>query len=97
MSVTKEWVRVPGSHRTPRAAAAQLPEAELNQRSYVTVLLHRRADIDNSKQLIDEILSRPPWLRRTLTREQFEASLGSDPRDLQKIHEFADEYGLDVV
>jgi len=97
MPVTKKWVPLRGSERPRRAAAAQLQEAELSERSYVTVLINRRTDVNNSDEVIDEILSHPPWLRRSVTRDEFEESFGADPRDLEKIHDFANEHDLDVV
>jgi len=58
----------------------------------VHLLLRRRAELPS----IDALGALPPRQRRHLTSEEFEATYGADPADVERVRDFAREYGLEV-
>jgi kumamolisin len=47
--------------------------------------------------MIEEMGARPPHTRQHLSHEEFAATYGADPDDLEKVEDFAREHDLDVV
>jgi kumamolisin len=80
-----------GSERAVPAGARFLAPANPDERMEVTVLVRAKTPPP------DQLSARPPGGRRHLTREEFTAAHGADPRDLALIEDFAHEYGLTVV
>lgn len=80
----KSPLTVPG---TTAVAAVQ----DLEQ-FVVRLLLRRRAELPS----VDALGALPPRQRRHLTSEEFEAAYGADPADVERVRDFAREYGLEV-
>ena len=97
MPLTKKGIPVQGSERVALKGARKVGTADPKERILVTVLVRRRASTKRLSSAIEEISSLQPRDRKHLTREEFAATHGADPAELEKVEEFAHEHGLDVV
>ena len=79
-------VALPASRKAAPKGAKQVGKISPEQRLEVTVRLRRKAGAETPK-----IESKP------LTRDEFRQNYGADPADIEKVEEFANEHGLDVV
>ena len=79
-------VALPASRKTAPKGAKQVGKISPEQRLEVTVRLRRKPGAETPK-----IESKP------LTRDEFRENYGADPADIEKVEEFANEHGLDVV
>src|SRR5260370_20183048 len=70
----------------PPVAAKIAGKISPDERLEVTVRLRRKPGAEMPK-----VEGKP------LTREEFRAAYGADPADIEKVEEFANEHGLDVV
>lgn len=87
MAKTKTAARVtlPMSQKgAPRGAKLAAAKLSLAERVEITVRVRRRAGAP--------VVGAAP-----LTREQFREAYGADPADIQKIEDFANTHGLDIV
>ena len=99
MLSAKNYVPVPGSDRSalPGAWAVGVPHPK--ERIEVTVYVRPRTGITNFRHLlaVEKLGAIPLPKRRHMTREEFAAYYGADPRDLGRIEEFALGHGLTVT
>ncbi len=61
------------------------------------MVVRRRPSVKSLSIQIEEIGANQPQERRHLTHEEFAATHGADPADLEKVEAFAQEHSLDVV
>jgi len=97
MPSTKRGMPVQGSERAALKGARKVGAADPRQRILVTVLVRRRPSARSLSSEIEEISALQPPERKHLTHEEFAATLGADPGELEKVEEFAHEHGIDVV
>jgi kumamolisin len=97
MPSTKKGVRVQGSERSAVKGARKVGVANPKERILVTVVVRRRPPVRVLSSVIKEISTIQVKERRHLSREEFAATQGADPAELEKVEEFAHEHGLDVV
>src|SRR5919109_1937183 len=92
-------VPVPGSERTalPGARAAGAPHPK--ERIEVTLYVRPRIGGTALKEAlaVERLGAMIPAERRHMTREEFAAAYGADPKDLAAIEAFAQAYGLTVT
>ena len=93
----KNRVPVHGSEREPLAGAHFVGPVDPNERIQVTISVRRRRTSPGLSPMVTELGARPVHERKYLSREEFAATHGADPADLEKMEEFAHEHGLDVV
>src|SRR5438270_11114231 len=93
MATQKQYVALQGSDRTPLPGARAVSSVNANEWIEITVHVRRKAALPAVEELGEQL----PGERQYLTQEQFEASYGADPRDLEKVAAFAQEHGLAVV
>ena len=79
-------VALPASQKQAPKGAKLNGKIQLDERIEVTVRLRRKPGAG---------IPRPG--ASPISREEFRANYGADPADLEKIEDFADEHGLDVV
>ncbi len=88
MKKTKSTARValPASRKSAPKNAKPAGKVPADERLQVTVRLRRKPS------------ARTPRVEgKPLTREEFRDAYGADPTDIEKVEEFANEHGLDVV
>ena len=88
MKKTKSIARValPASRKGAPKNAKPAGKVSPDERLQVTVRLRRKPG------------ARTPRVEgKPLTREEFRDAYGADPADIEKVEEFANEHGLDVV
>ncbi len=102
-----EHVPLKGSERVAVSGATAIGAANPDESLQVTVLLRSRAQAEdtktqttkattNEKAAVDSLLQKRAAERQHLTREQFLAQRGALDEDIQKVEEFAHEYGLSI-
>jgi len=102
-----EHVPLKGSERVVVAGAKAIGAANPDESLQVTVLLRSRAQAEdarmknnkataNEKAAVDSLLQKHATERQHLTREQFLAQRGALEEDIQKVEEFAHEFGLSI-
>ncbi len=79
-------VKLESSRRQPMAGARKIGRIDPQQKLQVSVILRRRNPLPEKD-----------WHGEYLTREEFAKSYGADPADIKRVHEFAREFGLQVV
>jgi kumamolisin len=94
---SKNHVPVQGGERTPLQEAQTVGKVDPDERIEVTVLVRRPQSAKGLTSMIEDISSRKPQERKYLSREEFAASQGAAPEDLEKVKEFALTNNLDVV
>jgi len=83
---TNNCVPLPASHKTSPSGAKLVGKIDPDERFEVTIRLRRKPGAGT-----------PSIGGVPLTREEFCAAYGADPADIEKVEEFANEHGLDVV
>jgi kumamolisin len=97
MAKYTEHVPLSGSERVPMAGAKSIGAANPDEKLQITVLVKSKASREARQSEIRTLVSQTPDKRKHLTREQFAAARGAVPADIEKVVEFAHEYGLSVV
>ncbi len=97
MSKFTEHVPLIGSERVPLAGAKAVGAANPDEQLQVTVLLRSKATQEARQSAIKALISQAPAERKHLTREEFAGTRGALPADIEKVVEFAHQYGLSVV
>jgi kumamolisin len=97
MSKYRDHVPLQGSERVPVAGAKVVGAVNPDEKLQVTVILKPRTSREATQKAIRELGSQPLTERKHMTREQFAAERGAQPSDIEKVEEFAHEYGLSVV
>jgi kumamolisin len=95
--MAKKRIPIPGSERTPLPGAQAIGPTDPNEFARVTVRLRPRK---SAAGVLREALSESkklPAHRKYLTREQLAERSGADPKDLQRVYEFARNHNLTVV
>jgi len=92
-----EYLPLTGSERVPLTKAKAVGAASPDEQIQVTVLLTSKATQEARRSAIKTLASQPPAQRKHLTREEFANARGAAPADIEKVVEFAHEYGLSVV
>ena len=102
-----EHVALKGSERVVLTGAKAIGAANPDESLQVTVLLRSRAQAEdartkttrataNEKAAVESLLQKRAADRQHLTREQFLAQRGGLEEDIQKVEEFAHQYGLSI-
>src|SRR5260370_21293160 len=102
-----EHLPLKGSERVVVSGAQVVGSASPDESIQVTVLLRSRAQAEDAKTrttkatvsekaAVEFLLKQRAAERQHLTREQFLAQRGALEEDLQKVEEFAHEYGLSI-
>ncbi|HKV63268.1 MAG TPA: S53 family peptidase [Candidatus Acidoferrum sp.] len=102
-----EHVPLKGSERVVLPGAKAIGSANPDESLQVTVLLRSRAEAEDArtktsrataseKSAVESLLQKRAAERQHLTREQFLAQRGALEEDVQKVEEFAHEYGLSI-
>lgn len=102
-----EHVALRGSERVVLSGAKAIGAANPDESLQVTVLLRSRAQAEdartkttrataNEKAAVESLLQKRAADRQHLTREQFLAQRGGLEEDIQKVEEFAHQYGLSI-
>lgn len=94
MPTPKKRVTLAGSDRAILHGARLVSAADPHERIEVTLFL--RPVSAATPASLERTGDLKPHEQRHLTRDQFEATHGADPKDVTKIDAFAHEYGLDV-
>jgi len=97
MSKYRDHVPLSGSERVPLAGAKVIGAVNPEEKLEVTVILKPKTSREETQKTIRALASQPLAERKHLTREQFAAERGAQPADIEKVEEFAHEYGLSVV
>jgi kumamolisin len=102
-----EHIPLKGSERVIVSGATVIGAANPDESLEVTVLVRSRAQAEDAKTrstkatasekaAVESLLQKRAAERQHLTREQFLAQRGALEEDLQKVEEFAHEYGLSM-
>jgi kumamolisin len=102
-----EHVSLKGSERVAVSGAKVIGTANPDESLQVTVLLRSRAQAEDAKThttkatvsekaAVDSLLQKRAADRQHLTREQFLAQRGALEEDVQKVEEFAHQFGLSI-
>jgi kumamolisin len=102
-----DHIPLKGSERVIVSGATVIGAANPDESLEVTVLLRSRAQAEDAKTrstkatasekaAVESLLQKRAAERQHLTREQFLAQRGALEEDLQKVEEFAHEYGLSI-
>jgi kumamolisin len=97
MPSTKKGILVQGSKRAALKGARKVGPADPRERILVTVMVRRRLSAKGLSSTIEEMSALQPRERKRITQEEFAAAHGADPAEMERVEEFAHEYGLDVV
>ena len=84
------YVQVQGTNRSPAPGATRVGSAEPAEQMSVSIRLRRRP---GAPALPDPVTLPPDG---GLTREEFAATYGADPADIERVEEFGREHGLTV-
>ena len=82
-------IPLPGSERSALLGARVVGPVDPGERILVTVVVRPRPSSKELTSMIEEIGASRPLERKHLSREEFAASHGADPRDLKKVEAFA--------
>lgn len=97
MAKYSEHVPLTGSERVPFAGAKPVAAADPSEQLQVTVLVKSKSTREARQSAVQSLLQQAPAHRQHLSRQQFAASRGADPADIEKVADFAHEFGLTVV
>jgi kumamolisin len=99
MQSHKNHVPVPGSERRVLAGARVVGTPHPKERIEVTLYVRPRSGITAMRGTLaaDRLGAIMPGERRHMTREEFTAAYGEDPRDLARVADFAERHGLTVT
>ena len=96
MAAHKNRIPLPGSERSARSGSRVVGAPDPNELIQISVLLRPRTPLE-SLTSTKELGAGTPQERRYLSREQFAATYGADPKDVALIEAFAHEHNLTVV
>lgn len=96
MAEHKNRVVLPGSERSARRGSRVVGAPDPNELIEVSVLVRPRKPLA-SLASAKELGASAPRQRQYLSREEFAATYGADPNDLNKIQAFAHDHNLTVV
>lgn len=96
MAEHKNRVPLPGSERSTRSGSRVVGAPDPNELIQISVLLRPRTPLE-SLTSTKELGTGTPQERRYLSREQFAATYGADPKDVALIEAFAHDHNLTVV
>ena len=96
MTTQKNRVALPGSERFARRGSRVVGAPDPNQQIKISVRVRPRQTLENLASA-NELTATPPHQRNYMSREQFAADYGANPRDLAKIEAFAHQHNLTVV
>ena len=96
MASQQNQVPVPGSERVPLPNAKVVGPAAPDERIEVTVRVRPRSSMQ-AQATSEAMTDRLPHQRKYLSREEYEAAYGADPKDLAKVEAFARANSLVVV
>src|SRR5919202_2635009 len=90
---------VPGSTTSAPIQARMVGPADRDEAITVTLILRRRKSKGFAARVKRSTAAsvKPSKRRAYLSRNEFENSFGADPKDIEKVEEFAHNHGLDVV
>jgi kumamolisin len=94
---SRAYVSVPGSDRTPLPGAQAVGPSNPNETVEVTIRVRSRSASGSLDAQIAAIGAQPPAQRTYLTPEQYAATYGADPTDMEHVMQFAREHQLTVV
>jgi kumamolisin len=97
MSTLGAYVPLAGSERAELPGAQTLGPASAEELLQVTVVLRGGASSEQERGDAQALLEKAPAQREHLTREEFAAKRGALPGAIEKVTEFAREFGLAVV
>ena len=86
MKKKNNCVPLPASHKTSPSGAKLAGKIDPDQRFEVTIRIRRKSGAET-----------PTVGGVPLTREEFRTAYGADPADVEKVEDFANQHGLDVV
>src|SRR5262249_54840092 len=93
----RPYVALPGSARQPIPGAQQIGPSDPAQVITVTIRLRSRAPSGQLTAQVDAMGAQPPAERTYLTPEQYEATYGADPAQMERVEQFARDNQLTVV
>lgn len=96
MAEHKKRVPLAGSERSARSGSRVVGAPDPNQVIEISVLLRPRTPIE-SLTSTKELGAAAPQERNYISREQFTATYGADPKDVALIETFAHDHNLTVV
>jgi kumamolisin len=96
MADHKNRVALLGSERSARSGSRVVGAPDPNELIEISILLRPRTPLE-SLTSTKELGAGTPQERRYLSREQFAATYGADPKDVALIEAFAHEHNLTVV
>jgi kumamolisin len=94
---SRRYVALPGSERQPVRGAQISGPVDPAQMVELTIRLRSRAPAGELAARADALGALPPDRRAYLTPEQFAATYGADPADVERVTQFARQSGLAVV
>jgi kumamolisin len=99
MLASKNHIPVPGSERRVLAGARVVGTPHPKERLEVTLYVRPRPGITAMWSLLaaERLGAIMPHERRHMTREEFTATYGANSRDLARVEDFAQRYGLTVT
>jgi kumamolisin len=98
MTNNQQRLAIPGSNRPPLSNAKVIGKSDPKQRIRVSIYTRRNPDpAQISGDLIQQLSYDLPKKRKYLTREQASEMFGADPKDLQKIADWAKACNLKVI
>ncbi|HTW24793.1 MAG TPA: S53 family peptidase [Candidatus Baltobacteraceae bacterium] len=97
MAKYTEHVPLSGSERAPLAGAKPTAAADPSEQMQVTVLLKSKSSREARQSAVKDLLKQAPAHRKHLSRQEFAAARGADPADIEKVTDFAHQFGLTVV
>ncbi len=86
-----KYVKLPGSERKAMPGAAKTGVLDPNEPMHVTVVLRERPSPKNQPSLTELVAS-----GERVSREEYAARYGADPKDVKEVEEFAHAHGLKV-
>ncbi len=86
-----KYVKLPGSERQPMPGAAKTGILDPNEPMHVTVVLRERPAAENQPALAELVAS-----GRHISRDEYAARYGADPKDVKEVKKFAHAHGLKV-
>src|SRR5450759_3353643 len=84
-----KYVKLPGSERQPMPGATKTGVLDPNEPMHVTVVLRERPAAENQPPLAELVAS-----GRHISRDEYAARYGADPKDVEVVEKFAHAHGL---
>lgn len=96
MPAKPKFIAVPGSERQPLPGTRAVGTLDPNERIEVTVRVRQRPSTSRG---VAQSAAEAPQLdqRQYMSREAFAEAYGADPKDIDAVEKFAEDYGLTVV